>query len=234
MSSEDKKSTPEPYSTLGVPRNANEATIRRAFRKQARRAHPDGGGSDDAFNQLKNAYDILSDPERRCRYDQTGRTEEPPPDPHEAKIIDVLSIGLDLALFKLASKPQEGRNINILQLTLLEIEEKRKEWTNQRGNYQQALAVSEQLKDRFEVAEGPNLLEKVVSGRINICEKHIAALDDRIKLIDEAVNLLRTAKFKEPLGIEHTTENPPEPPKPTDDQIKFLRLFDWSGLVQFR
>ena len=231
MSAEDKKSTLDPYSTLGVPRDANEATIRRAFRKQARRAHPDGGGSDDAFNQLKNAYDILSDPERRRRYDQTGETEQSPPNPREAKIIEVLSIGLDLALFKLASKPQEGRNINILQLTLLEIEEKRKEWTNQRANYQQALAVSEQLKDRFEVDEGPNLLEKVVSGRINICEQHIAALDDKIQLIDEAIELLRKAKFKAPLGIEHSQDTPPER---NEAHESFLRLLDWSSLVQFR
>ena len=230
MSTDHNPATFDPYSVLGVPRDANEPTIRRAFRKQARKAHPDGGGSVDQFNLLKSAYDILSDPDRRRRYDESGDTGEAAQDPRQAKIIEVLSIGLDLALFKLASKPQEGRNINILQLTVLEIEEKRKEWTNQRSNYQQALAVSQQLQDRFDVPEGPNLLERVVAARISTCEKHIEALDERIQLIDEAIDSLRKTKFKVPLGIAHT---PSEAPEPNEDQKRFLRLFDWSDLVRF-
>ena len=49
------------YAVLGVARDADVKTIRRAFRKKVRSAHPDGGGSVGAFNELKTAYDVLSD-----------------------------------------------------------------------------------------------------------------------------------------------------------------------------
>ena len=228
MQSDEQQQTFNPYEILGVPRDANEAQIRRAFRRQARTAHPDGGGSAEAFNLLTRAYEILSDKELRRRYDETGETGETPLDPHQAKIIEVLSIGLDMALFKQASDP-EFRNSNILQLTAQEITEKRREWMTERSNYEQALKVSQQLQDRFEVAEGHNLLGRAVRGRIEACERHINALDERIALIDETLAWLQTAKLKSSLEIESA-----QSPKPERSNLQGIsHLFDWSQLIRF-
>ncbi len=63
------------YETLGVNRNANEEDIRKAFRKKAMEFHPDRNketGADEKFKEVNEAYQILSDPERRSRYDQFG------------------------------------------------------------------------------------------------------------------------------------------------------------------
>ena len=185
----------------------------------------------EQFNFLKNAYDILSHPDRRRRYDENGDAGKAAPDPRLTKIIEILSNTLSIALFKLASKSQETRKINVHQLIVVEIEEKRKEWTNQRTNYQKALAVSQQLQDRFDVSEGPNLLESVVAARISKCEKYVEALNGRIQLIDDAIEFLRKTKFETPLGIEHMQAQTHEP---NEDQKRFFRLFDWSNLVQFR
>jgi curved DNA-binding protein CbpA len=61
------------YVILGVPQNADEATIRHAFRALARRHHPDAGaGSNpERFRQIVNAYETLSDPVRRQAYDRS-------------------------------------------------------------------------------------------------------------------------------------------------------------------
>jgi DnaJ-class molecular chaperone len=63
-----------PYETLGVPRNASPEQIKRAFRKLARDRHPDRHPDDpdaeDAFKEISAAYDVLSDPVQRARFDR--------------------------------------------------------------------------------------------------------------------------------------------------------------------
>ncbi len=63
------------YALLGVPRTATEEQIRSAYRKLARQYHPDVNddpGAAEKFKQITEAYEILSDPERRQRYDMFG------------------------------------------------------------------------------------------------------------------------------------------------------------------
>jgi molecular chaperone DnaJ len=64
------------YEILGVPRDASAEDIKSAFRKLARQYHPDVSKEADAeekFKEINEAYGILSDPEKRRRYDQYGR-----------------------------------------------------------------------------------------------------------------------------------------------------------------
>ena len=63
------------YSTLGVARNADDATIKKTYRKLARQYHPDVNKSADAeskFKSISEAYEVLSDPAKRKRYDSLG------------------------------------------------------------------------------------------------------------------------------------------------------------------
>lgn len=63
------------YEVLGVPRNATEEEIKRAFRRLAFQHHPDHNHEDGAaekFKEINEAYQILIDPEKRARYDRFG------------------------------------------------------------------------------------------------------------------------------------------------------------------
>ncbi|MFB2552466.1 DnaJ domain-containing protein [Ensifer soli] len=62
----------DPYEILGLPRDADTAAVRAAFRRRAKTAHPDTGGQLNDFERLKNASDLLTDPVRRKVYDDTG------------------------------------------------------------------------------------------------------------------------------------------------------------------
>lgn len=60
------------YEILGVKRSASAAEIKKAFRKKAREHHPDAGGDEEQFKQINEAYEILSDQEKRDQYDKFG------------------------------------------------------------------------------------------------------------------------------------------------------------------
>jgi molecular chaperone DnaJ len=61
------------YDILGVPKTATADEIKKAFRRQARKHHPDAGGSEAKFKELNEAYEVLSDEEKRQQYDTYGR-----------------------------------------------------------------------------------------------------------------------------------------------------------------
>src|SRR5512142_1591233 len=64
------------YDLLGVPRNASEEDIKRAFRGLAKKHHPDANpndkGAEDRFKEINEAYEVLSDARKRKAYDAFG------------------------------------------------------------------------------------------------------------------------------------------------------------------
>jgi molecular chaperone DnaJ len=73
-------STRDLYEVLGVTRDASQDDIKKAYRRLAREHHPDVNGhpaSEERFKEVTGAYEILSDPEKRARYDAYGATGGP-------------------------------------------------------------------------------------------------------------------------------------------------------------
>jgi curved DNA-binding protein len=68
------------YQILGLTRTAEAAEIKRAYRKLARKYHPDVSkekNAEEKFKELQEAYEVLKDPEKRAAYDQLGRNYRP-------------------------------------------------------------------------------------------------------------------------------------------------------------
>jgi molecular chaperone DnaJ len=68
--------TKDYYAILGLPRNATDEQLKKAYRKMAMEYHPDRNGSpgaDEQFKEINEAYEVLSDANKRAFYDRTGR-----------------------------------------------------------------------------------------------------------------------------------------------------------------
>ncbi len=60
------------YDILGVAKTASDADIKKAFRKKAHQLHPDKGGDKALFQEINEAYQVLSDPQKKAQFDQFG------------------------------------------------------------------------------------------------------------------------------------------------------------------
>lgn len=67
--------TKDYYKVLGIEKNAGEDEIKKAYRKLAMKYHPDQGGDQEKFKEINEAYQILSNSQKRSQYDQFGTSD---------------------------------------------------------------------------------------------------------------------------------------------------------------
>ena len=97
--------TRDPYEVLGLPRNASADEVKAAFRRLASQNHPDRNQNDPSasvrFKEINQAYQVLSDPERRAAFDRSGGlTEQPgspfgPNGPFPGGVVDLGDIAIE-------------------------------------------------------------------------------------------------------------------------------------------
>ena len=179
------------YGVLGVERTADSAAIRKAYRRKAKGAHPDHGGSREGFEALKRAYDILMDGKRRAKYDETGDESDAPTSGPSSDAVMYVAQALDQSLATIEQRGGHVTEFDIVAEIRRILVERRAQPRAQRGAIATALYSNLALVGRFTVKEGGNLLEGFVNQRIahlkdqdSACERQIAILDEAIKIVD--------------------------------------------------
>ena len=106
-----------PYKVLGIAEDEQLPNIKRAYRKLVKTHHPDKGGDRQTFERIQKAYDILSDPERREHYDETGDTgEDRVADKQRNEHLVILQDLFTLAVVKVIKEGGRPKNAKLLEL----------------------------------------------------------------------------------------------------------------------
>ncbi|MHB2010055.1 MAG: J domain-containing protein [Acidobacteriaceae bacterium] len=174
------------YDNIGVDKSATPEEIKRAYRKKAQQSHPDKGGDDADFMALQNAYDVLSDPVRRIRYDQTGDTGQGPTTESQAlsyiamllpKILDSVS---DLSRLPLIAKLKDTINADISRV---------------KTDRQKGEAILSRRREALKRLSN-GIMASMIEAEIGQIEAKIKAVDDQVRALARAIEIVSDHSYQ--------------------------------------
>lgn len=186
------------YAVLGVSSKATAAEIRRAYLKLAKTAHPDAGGSSEAFATIKFAYDVLSSPEARARYDATGEAKlEPSVDNVKAMLYEMIINAIEVILAHLEKDKIDPINVDFsvcleewFDNSISNSEKKQNQLNKRRKLYKR-------LQNRFKHKKSDeNVIEMLLDGRIKNLIQQISHINDQIEKFKMAKELCSEYSYK--------------------------------------
>ena len=191
---------PNLYDALDLPEDADAAAIKAAYKKRSKETHPDAGGKPEAFRAVKLAYDVLGDPEKRRRYDETGLVEEDKPDSTRAAALGVIEMALAkvmtpyLAGGRPPDKDPRWRDI-VAEIKALIREEMHEARCGIEAGADE-LAFLRDMAERFDVAEGENFLRASFLRQIEPRQRQFDDLHLGIKVREMALAILNGVTFR--------------------------------------
>ena len=190
------------YDILGVAPTASPAEIKQAYRRTAKSSHPDTGGSAERFAQVQRAFEILSDPTRRTRYDETGQEDDAPHNLEQKVAYAILARILNEAI---------GGETNLEFVDL--VEQARENLRKERFRHESNIRSLERkvhriasIRDRLQHDDGTlGPMGLVLDSRQREAEAAIRKAEQHMATIDEAGAVLVHYTYRTNLSAEAET-----------------------------
>ena len=183
------------YERLGITKDSTKSEIRAAYRKASKKSHPDAGGSPEKFALVKRAHDILTDEERRRKYDDTGDESEVAPENGFSAVSQILAQTLENVMVQIERKNGDPSEFDVigdmkilLQTAIDNVEQKK-------AGIQKNKKKAEKMLGRFKTKKGPNILEGVFLQKIASAEIAIDNLGKELDTAKKAYELLKDYSF---------------------------------------
>ena len=188
-----------PYEILGITPDADHETIKKAFRDLSKLHHPDVGGDENKFIEIKNAYECLTDPQKKRMYDDLGVMPGTPEFDLIGEALNYISFVFakmitetDLDTFK--RRPLISLLVSISQREQLDHEMKLKTYRQAQDRCQTALEImTKQCKKKRE--NSPNVFIKVLHMKIAEVEQAMIPEKRAIEVMKKAQELLQEYEF---------------------------------------
>jgi curved DNA-binding protein CbpA len=169
------------YDTIGVDESATQEEIKRAYREKAMNMHPDQGGVKD----LSTAYSVLSNAEKRKRYDETGETEQAP-------ISRPFSIAVTIFVEVVEQEPS-----NLTNAITKYVQAKREHIEQEILAGKNGLKKVDSFLDRIIERPENDFITYEMTKRRNAINQMIEHKKGDLKELNEAAELLKTYVFKD-------------------------------------
>lgn len=187
-----------PYETLNVSKDATLEEIKSAYKKQAKKHHPDAGGDKEKFSEVSSAYALLSNPEKRAYYDEHGIEEEAQNSPRQ------MACAFLTQLFEGMIDAHGERIIKVDVIGELRrksnsnLQAAEKEINNLEEEIAKHERCMDQLKKRFSKKNGgnSNMFMLFMEGRSRSANIAIKNLKTQYEIFKEAENILDEYEFQ--------------------------------------
>jgi curved DNA-binding protein CbpA len=183
-----------PYDVLGVDKTASRDDVRKAYKRKARKFHPDRpGGDQDKMRALNVAYAVLENPERRRRFDTDGRVDPP-------QSIDELARSKILAVLMPALEGDESNNP--LDVTLCDLRNDINGMHAARRKFKNTIA---RLERRLKRLKGPpgNFIAFAIGAQINAAREVLSKIDRDEEIWKRAIEILKDYEYEQ--KVDSTT-----------------------------
>lgn len=191
--------SPDLYGALGVPKDADKAAIRKAYRHKAKDTHPDGGGDERKFALVKLAHDVLSDEARRAKYDSTGDASESSPDNLQSDILQIVCMLLDTAIGNCDTSrvnplqyPLAGEMAALARKEIAALDKQRSGLLDVQKNARKLLG---RFKLKKSAKTKDNFLERILTARVASFDNHIRQVDDKKTRFEAALEIVLSYDF---------------------------------------
>jgi curved DNA-binding protein CbpA len=182
----------ELYTILGVTPDVSMGDLKKAYRDKSRRHHPDKGGDASLFRGIAEAYKILSNPQTRARYDQTGQTTAAP---------DVLTVSLSVLanwMKQIVDGPTNLENTDLLGLMKEQIKKELVAINENHGKAKNTLHRINHIKKHLTTngSGAPPVLLTVMDERRSEVVAHLRQLEHGKKVMAKITELLEDYTYR--------------------------------------
>lgn len=192
------------YGILGLKRSAGRKEIHKAYRRKAKTAHPDAGGSVEAFNELITAYAVLSDAEARAKYDATGEIAPPQPENFDGGAIEIIAEKLGLVIHAEHDLAIMDVGALIEQAIRDDIAARKESIAHQKRAAERLEALRARTKRK---ADGDgNLVARVLDWHELAIQNRIKKHEDSVRFLERALEILQDYSFGEDLVAAQAQE----------------------------
>ena len=192
----DQRVQPDLYAALGVERDAKSDDIRRAYRRAAKRAHPDGGGSVESFALVRTAVEVLSDDERRKQYDETGQFGDKPVDNRDSLAMTVAMNAVDAVLGQILKRGGDPAHYDVVADAKKHLNGVLAEIAQKIANTHAEAKAIQRLAKRFKAKRGrPNRIGAMLEARAADTERNAAKGAAEKENVEGALKILDDQTF---------------------------------------
>lgn len=184
------------YKILGVDRGADKGSIRRAYRRTAKSAHPDAGGNAKSFALVRLAHDVLTDEQRRQKYDATGEIEEKPIDNDLGNALQWVQMAVDHVLQACQQCNLDAVTVDILGDAKIFLNGKLQEFRTANAAVEKGIRQTEKVAKRFKPKRGKeDRLTALMAGRLASFAQQKVRNDGEIVKVSRALEIVADHSF---------------------------------------